>query len=83
MQPVRPAVAPGVPAYLVTRPQAGTQVIARPLLWSRLEQLVGTHRVVLLVAPAGYGKTTALSTWADHTAKAVGWLSLTEADRHS
>ncbi len=83
MQPLRPAVAPGVAVALVTRPSPGRQIIERPKLSRRLDDLVGAHRVTVLVAPAGYGKTTLLSTWAATTDHKVAWLSLTEADRHA
>lgn len=82
MHPSRQAVAPGVPDVLVTRPDPGPQVIERPVLWRRLDDLVDRHRVTLVVAPAGYGKTTLLSSWAEQCGRNVAWLSLTEADRH-
>ena len=83
MQPLQAAVAPGVPVVFVTRPSPGPQAIERPALWRRLDGLVDTHRVTLVAAPAGYGKTTLLSTWAAHSTRAVAWLTLTEADRHA
>src|SRR3954469_5425638 len=43
------------------------------------------RRLVLLVAPAGYGKTTLLSEWAHRDERHFAWTSLTaehaEADR--
>ena len=33
-----------------------------------------------MVAPAGYGKTTLLSQWAEHDDRAVAWVSLDERD---
>ena len=36
--------------------------------------------VVGVVAPAGYGKTTLLAQWAQHTAHRVGWVSLDQRD---
>ncbi|MEJ2288431.1 MAG: LuxR C-terminal-related transcriptional regulator [Deinococcales bacterium] len=51
----------------------------RPRLRERFER--GTDgRLTLVSAPAGYGKTTALASWAAHTGKPVAWLSLDEAD---
>jgi hypothetical protein len=42
------------------RPRAGS-LVARPALESRLTGALLTHRMVLLCAAAGYGKTTALT----------------------
>jgi LuxR family maltose regulon positive regulatory protein len=36
--------------------------------------------IVLVVAPAGYGKTTLLSQWAEHSDLAFAWVSLDEGD---
>ena len=77
------AVAPGVSTLAMTRPTAGVHLIERPLLWARIDALLADHRVVLITAPAGYGKTTLLSTWAARRDHQVAWLSLTDADRHS
>jgi LuxR family maltose regulon positive regulatory protein len=39
-----------------------------------------TCPVVSLVAPAGYGKTTLLSQWAERSSQEFAWVSLEEAD---
>ena len=36
--------------------------------------------VVLLVAPAGYGKTTLLSQWAEHDDRPFAWMGVDEGD---
>ena len=36
--------------------------------------------VVSVVAPAGYGKTTLLSQWAEHDGQAFAWVSVDEGD---
>ncbi len=82
MQPLHLVVAPGVPTTLITRPLASRHVIERPALWHRVESLVQNHRVTAVVAPAGYGKTTLLTTWAAHRGSDVAWLTLSEADQH-
>jgi LuxR family maltose regulon positive regulatory protein len=78
---------PGFPAVslssqLATRPELPTHVIERPAVWSRISASVARHRVTLVAAPAGYGKTASLSAWAAHHDRPVAWLSLTAADRH-
>lgn len=82
MQSARAAVAPGVPAYLVTRPTPGSRDVDRDGLRARLSRAVAEHRVCALLAPAGYGKTSALATWAGGQDRAVAWLTLTESDHH-
>lgn len=63
------------------RPRAGL-LLPRPALLASLQQALQAHRVLLICAPAGYGKT-ALLTQAladlpeDH---AVAWVALDEGD---
>jgi LuxR family transcriptional regulator, maltose regulon positive regulatory protein len=49
---------------------------------SLIEELAnsGAHPIVSVVAPAGYGKTTMLSQWAEHNGQAFGWVSVDEKD---
>jgi LuxR family maltose regulon positive regulatory protein len=56
--------------------------VARPQLLEELDEAL-THRLTLVSAPAGAGKTTLVSTWAQSAHKkgaAIGWLSLDDAD---
>ena len=59
------------------RLRAGT--LRRERLLRRLAQ---TRHVplTLIVAPAGYGKTTLLAHWLANDARQVAWLTLDEAD---
>ena len=59
------------------RPRVGGQLVLRPRL---SEQLNGAAGLVLVIAPAGYGKTTLLSTWLETSALPSAWLSLDEQD---
>jgi LuxR family maltose regulon positive regulatory protein len=53
--------------------------IARPRLTQRLDE--GRERKLTLIsAPAGFGKTTLLSSWIDQRHLAVAWLSLDVGD---
>src|SRR5512139_3112121 len=51
------------------RPRVGRELVQRPRL---LDQLQSSPGLVLVIAPAGYGKTTLLSAW----------LSLDSQDSH-
>jgi len=57
--------------------RAGT--VRRPLLIERLAR-AGRHPIVSVVAPAGYGKTTLLSQWAEANGQAFAWVSVEEPD---
>ena len=67
-------------------PARRTQLVGRPILTERLgTTLDAGHRLTLVSAPAGFGKTTLLSDWLTdldqrdgHTR--VGWLSLDDGD---
>ncbi|HET7689131.1 MAG TPA: LuxR C-terminal-related transcriptional regulator [Nocardioidaceae bacterium] len=60
----------------VPRPRAG--LVPRP----RLDELLGAHtRLTLVSAPAGFGKSTLLTSWlATQSQTAVAWVSFDEGD---
>ncbi|HET7012538.1 MAG TPA: LuxR C-terminal-related transcriptional regulator [Streptosporangiaceae bacterium] len=58
-------------------PQAG--FVPRPRLVDRLDEGLG-RGLVLVCAPAGYGKTVLLAGWAGHGRRPVAWLSLDAGD---
>jgi LuxR family transcriptional regulator, maltose regulon positive regulatory protein len=60
-------------------PPAGAAPIVRPQLIDHLEHGAAAS-LTLLVAPAGYGKTTLMSDWVRCQDRPVGWLSLESAD---
>lgn len=51
-------------------------LVTRPRLVQEIEQALGETRVVLLAAPAGYGKTALLTEWAHATSRSVAWLTV-------
>src|SRR4249920_1773181 len=53
-------------------------VLRRPRLEARLDA-AATHRLTLIVAAAGYGKTTLLRSWSERVH--VVWHTVAEADR--
>jgi len=60
-------------------PQIYTNILARP----RLFQLLGKHplcRLIVVSAPAGYGKSTFLNVWGRQAATELVWVSLDEMD---
>src|SRR4051794_1655197 len=60
-------------------PPPRPNAVVRPRLVERLNQ--GLHRKLTLIsAPAGFGKTTLVSTWLAGCGRQVAWLSLDEAD---
>jgi LuxR family maltose regulon positive regulatory protein len=63
-------------------PPAPNEFVARPQLRKKLDEVL-THRLTLVSAPAGSGKTTLISDWVESVQRkgaACGWLSLDEAD---
>jgi LuxR family maltose regulon positive regulatory protein len=62
-------------------PPPRPEMVPRPHLLRRLDEgLRLGHRLTLISAPAGFGKTTLLSAWARSLQQPVSWLSLDEAD---
>jgi LuxR family transcriptional regulator, maltose regulon positive regulatory protein len=60
-------------------PLTRSGTVYRPSLIDRLAH--GDPRpIVSVVAPAGYGKTTLLSQWAERNGQAFAWVSVDEAD---
>ncbi len=64
-------------------PRSGPGVVARPRLVARLnEALANGGRLTVVVAPAGYGKSTLLADWVNGCGRTVAWLSLDRRDNH-
>jgi LuxR family transcriptional regulator, maltose regulon positive regulatory protein len=61
------------------RPPARPGTVHRPSLIERLAR-DDSRPIVSVVAPAGYGKTTLLSQWAERNGHAFAWVSVDEAD---
>src|SRR5690349_10221390 len=70
-----------IPA-LVTKlyiPPARSNVVLRPRLIERLNAGLH-HKLTLISAAAGFGKTTLVSEWVDGGQRPTAWLSLDEGD---
>jgi len=60
-------------------PGVRPSLITRPRLLEFLNQGL-THKIILISAPAGFGKTTLLADWLKTTSLPAAWLSLDEDD---
>ena len=58
-------------------PRLANDLISRPRLLARLDRLASLS---LIVAPAGYGKTTLISMWLAQSALPSAWISLDDKD---
>src|SRR5499427_8037267 len=79
-----PAHGAGGPAFdlvvsKLRRPPARPGAVLRSSLIDRLAR-DDLRPVVSVVAPAGYGKTTLLSQWAERTGQTFAWVSVDERD---
>ncbi len=60
-------------------PRLRPHVVSRPRLLERLNE--GLHRkLILIAAPAGFGKTTLVSAWVAVIERPTAWLSLDEGE---
>src|ERR1700758_5241871 len=66
-------------AAKLLRPEVRPGSVSRSSLIERLAR-DDSRPVVSVVAPAGYGKTTLLSQWAERSGQAFAWGSVDEAD---
>jgi LuxR family maltose regulon positive regulatory protein len=60
-------------------PPPRPKVVFRPRLVARLDEGL-YHKLTLISAPAGFGKTTLVSEWIASVERPVAWLSLDEGD---
>ena len=61
------------------RPRATGDLIHRPRMCELLDRYLD-RAVTLVCAPAGFGKTTLLSDWLEHSPVPSAWLSLDKSD---
>ena len=70
---------PLVRASKLRVPTVPPWVVARPRL-SAVQKAAERNRVVLVSAPAGYGKSTLVAQWSDLDPRASGWVQLCPGD---
>lgn len=62
-------------------PPAPVRRVKRPHLVGRIEEGVRhQHPLILISAPAGYGKSALVAEWRESTQRKITWLSLDESD---
>ena len=66
-------------ASKLRRPPIRPGTVRRSLLVEQLEA-ADSAPIVSVVAPAGFGKTTLLSQWAERNGQSFAWVSVDEAD---
>lgn len=60
-----------------TPPTVRPGIVERPALLQLIDDAVARHRVVLVQAPSGYGKTAAVAGWVRRHGGPVAWVTLT------
>src|SRR5579872_1368946 len=68
--------------FLVTKlaiPPVRSDLVARPRLTNQLQRAI-QRPFTLIAAPAGFGKTTVLSTWIENAPFPAAWVSLESGD---
>jgi LuxR family maltose regulon positive regulatory protein len=77
----KPVALPSVLTTKLYRPSTTTNLVTRPRLTQQLDDALRQgHPLILVVAPAGYGKTTLVTDWLGQASIPAAWLSLDEAD---
>src|SRR4030042_174248 len=62
-------------------PPPRPKIVPRPHLIELLNECLSSgHKLTLISAPAGFGKTTLISEWLAGSKRPVAWLSLDEGD---
>jgi LuxR family maltose regulon positive regulatory protein len=60
-------------------PRAHPEIVERPSLIRKFNEALN-YRLILVSAPAGYGKTTLLSNYFERSNKSIAWVSLDDRD---
>lgn len=68
------------PQFKIRPPLRGLDTLKLPRLEHALSSAADSHRLTLVSAPAGYGKSTLLGDWARNSGLNCAWLSLDRFD---
>jgi len=71
----------GWPEAKVGVPARNRALVSRHRVQTQLERVAERGQILLIVAPGGYGKTSAVAHWALHTQRTVAWYSCDPVDR--
>lgn len=71
----------GWPEAKVGVPARNRALVSRHRVQTQLERVAKRGQILLIVAPGGYGKTSAVAHWALHTQRTVAWYSCDPVDR--
>jgi LuxR family maltose regulon positive regulatory protein len=63
-----------------SRPPSRPEFVERPRLLDRLAQAIEQHRIILVSAPPGFGKTTLATQWLERQHVPAAWLALDNSD---
>jgi len=69
------------PEAKISVPARDRPLVTRHRVQAQLERVAGRGQILLIVAPGGSGKTSAVAHWALHTQRAVAWYSCDPVDR--
>ncbi|MFC6154347.1 LuxR C-terminal-related transcriptional regulator [Nocardioides yefusunii] len=83
-QTVAPPTSGGmaVPWSALRAPEPGNWFVPRGRLDELLDAAAVRHEVIEVVAPGGFGKTTALAHWAAHRSAPTAWVSVNSHTRN-
>ena len=68
------------PTTKLRPPSASASAIPRPRLQTALDDASERWRATLLIAPAGYGKTTLVSSWLRESGRGSAWFTVDPGD---
>src|SRR5690348_10759934 len=68
-----------VPNSKITVPRPPGELVPRPGLRAHLDA-ADPHRLIVVSAPAGYGKTLLLADWAQHHPGRTAWVTVDAGD---
>jgi LuxR family maltose regulon positive regulatory protein len=63
-------------------PSVGKNLVHRPNLFDKLDEVLN-HKLILISAPDGYGKTNLICDWIQQKKIATAWFSLNKGDNDS